>query len=406
MTNNQQNSKWKESLPVDSIIVETGITAALPDIITSLNTGKKFTIVSDSNTHAVLGRKIEKALGKNAISFILSGVPKADEKTVEKIRVAAKASDAVIAVGSGTINDLCKYASFLDNKPYMVFGTAPSMNGYSSANAAITVGGHKKTLAAHLPKGIFLDLDVLAEAPLRLIRSGLGDSICRPTAQSDWLLSHLLLGTKYDDKPFVMLKEYEQGLFDNSKALVNGDREILKLLANTLLASGAGMYICGGSYPASQGEHMIAHTMEIMHGDDLPQSYHGEHIAVTTLTMADIQRKILDSRPVIKDTILYKEDILAYFGEEIGSHSISEYEKKRITGKKLDELNAKIGREWDDIREKIEKIATQRKILEKILRNADSPVVPEDIGWGRAQYDMAVKNAKYMRDRFTFLDMV
>ena len=33
--------------------------------------------------------------------------------------------DALIAIGSGTINDLCKYASAQDGKPYAVFATAP-----------------------------------------------------------------------------------------------------------------------------------------------------------------------------------------------------------------------------------------------------------------------------------------
>ena len=70
---------------------------------------------------------------------------------------ATAPADALIAVGSGTINDLCKYASALDRKPYVVFGTAPSMNGYTSVNAAITVGGLKKSLTAQAPAGAFLD---------------------------------------------------------------------------------------------------------------------------------------------------------------------------------------------------------------------------------------------------------
>ena len=103
----------------------------------------------------------------------------------------------LIAVGSGTINDLCKYASALDGKPYAVFATAPSMNGYTSVNAAITVEGHKKSLPAQAAAGVFFDLEVLAAAPVRLIRAGLGDSVCRCTAQADWLLAHLLLGRPY-----------------------------------------------------------------------------------------------------------------------------------------------------------------------------------------------------------------
>ncbi len=99
----------------------------------------------------------------------------------------------MIAVGSGTINDVCKYGSAQDKKPYAVFATAPSMNGYTSVNAAITVHGHKMSLAAQAPVGAFFDLGVLAAAPARMIRSGLGDSLCRTTAQADWLLSHLLV---------------------------------------------------------------------------------------------------------------------------------------------------------------------------------------------------------------------
>jgi Glycerol dehydrogenase and related enzymes len=99
---------------------------------------------------------------------------------VARVRAATAEADALVAVGSGTINDLCKYAAFLDRKPYVVFGTAPSMNGYTSVSAAITEHGHKKSLPAAAPVGVFLDLAVLAAAPPRMIRSGLGDSICRP----------------------------------------------------------------------------------------------------------------------------------------------------------------------------------------------------------------------------------
>ncbi|MEO0973902.1 MAG: YdeI/OmpD-associated family protein, partial [Pseudomonadota bacterium] len=44
----------------------------------------------------------------------------------------------------------------------------------------------------------------------RLIRAGVGDSICRPTAQTDWLLSHLVLGTPYIEEPFAVLAEDEE----------------------------------------------------------------------------------------------------------------------------------------------------------------------------------------------------
>nr|WP_233417523.1 iron-containing alcohol dehydrogenase [Wolbachia endosymbiont of Brugia malayi] len=58
----------------------------------------------------------------------------------------------MVAFGSSTVNDVCKYANYLEGKNYISFPTAASMNGYTSANASILVDGYKKSFKAHLPK--------------------------------------------------------------------------------------------------------------------------------------------------------------------------------------------------------------------------------------------------------------
>ena len=83
------------------------------------------------------------------------------------------------------------------------------MNGYTSASAAITEDGPEEVASATAPRGVFLDLDVMAAAPRRLIAAGFGDSMCRPTAQTDWLMSHLLRGTPYRETPFTLLGDDE-----------------------------------------------------------------------------------------------------------------------------------------------------------------------------------------------------
>ncbi len=37
---------------------------------------------------------------------------------MDRVRAATTDVDALVAVGSGTVNDLCKYAAFQDGKPY------------------------------------------------------------------------------------------------------------------------------------------------------------------------------------------------------------------------------------------------------------------------------------------------
>ena len=108
-----------------------------------------------------------------------------------------------------------------------------------------------------------MDLAVLAAAPARMIRAGLGDSLCRSTAQADWLLSHHLFGTPYRRAPFALLAEDEPALLDDPEALLRGDPDAMRALARTLVLSGLGMTICDGSYPASQGEHLISHYIDM-----------------------------------------------------------------------------------------------------------------------------------------------
>jgi glycerol-1-phosphate dehydrogenase [NAD(P)+] len=76
--------------------------------------------------------------------------------------------------------------------------------------------------------------------------------------------------------------------------LVRGDRAAVARLARTLVLSGFGMAICGGSHPASQGEHLISHYADMLGSPTWPPSFHGGQIAVTTLTMAALQEEILE----------------------------------------------------------------------------------------------------------------
>ena len=268
------------SVPVRSIIIQPRLDGQEDSLIKALDMGLSFAVVSDYHTRPVLGKRIEKiltSLGKvKAVELPMH--PHADEKTAKKLAEDTKNVDAIIAVGSGTINDLCKYVSAQQKIPYAVFATAPSMNGYTSANAAITVNGLKKSLPAQSARGAFFDLEILSASPKKMIQAGLGDSMCRSTAQADWQLSHLFLDTAYRETPFLLLTEDEETLLQNASALIRNDIASMDHLVRTLILSGFGMTLCGGSYPASQGEHLISHYAEMMSPLDQPQALHGEQI--------------------------------------------------------------------------------------------------------------------------------
>jgi glycerol-1-phosphate dehydrogenase [NAD(P)+] len=390
------------------VVIERSLAGAEAELVGSLDFGSDLAVVQDGNTRAALGARVERALRSVARvkSIVLDGVPHADFDTVARLKAETRTCDALIAVGSGTINDLCKYVSASLERPYAVFATAPSMNGYTSANAAITVNGLKKTLPARSAAGVFMDLEVLAAAPAVMIRSGLGDSVCRPTAQCDWLLSHLLLGTPYRRLPFWMLEADESCLLERAGALLAGDVEAMRLLARTLILSGFGMTLCGSSAPASQGEHLISHCLDMMAPAGWGGALHGEQIAVTTLTCARLQRSILDGpAPVVAPTAVSAADLTRHFGPDLGQRCWNEFRGKRLDERRAEEINVRLNGNWDAIRTRIAACSRPVSEIEAALRAAGAPLVPADIGLGRDDYERAVRNARYIRNRFTFLDL-
>lgn len=396
------------SVPTRRVLIEKTLKGAEVELLRSLDFGHRLGVVCDGNTRAVLGQRVERALaGHYALNVIeLPGIPHADAGTVERIRKASPDSDALLAVGSGTINDLCKYASALAGIPYAVFATAPSMNGYTSVNAAITVEGHKKSLQAHGAAGVFMDLEVLCAAPRRMVLSGLGDSVCRPTAQADWLLSHMLLDTAYRETPFVLLAEDEAALLAEPEALVGGDLEVMQRLARTLTLSGFGMTICGSSAPASQGEHMISHLIEMLPPPGWDSVFHGEQIAVTTLTMARLQEALLsDTPPRLSATGITREDVAGAFGEPLGKSCWDEFQHKHLNAQRADTLNGRLESRWDEIRTRIAKVSQSSSTLTQCLARAGAPTTPQQIGLTRPHYDNAVLWARTTRNRFSFLDL-
>jgi glycerol-1-phosphate dehydrogenase [NAD(P)+] len=391
-----------------SVVIARSIAGTEADLIKSLSLTGTLAVVSDKITHAVLGAKVERALhglGK-VMSVILPEHPHANDATVERIRSATTPADVLVAVGSGTINDLCKYVSAQDGKPYVVFATAPSMNGFCSVNAAITVGGLKKSLAAQAPLGVFLDLSILAAAPPRMIRSGLGDSLCRPTAQADWLLAHLLFDLPYRTMPFVLLAGDESDLLASSDSLMAGDLSAMEGLVRTLLLSGFGTAICGNSLPASQGEHLISHYADMLPPPGQPFSFHGEQIGVTTLTSARLQERLLNGpAPVLFANSDSEADFVRRFGARLGPSCWQEFVQKRLVGERLDAANARIAANWERISQAIAKIILPAEFLDQVLARAGAPRAPRDLGWPHAFYGAAVRHAREIRNRYTFLDL-
>lgn len=357
------------NIPLKEIILQSGIASKAPELCRNL--GKRGFVVCDKNTESFVNLSFEKRV---LLSSYKPTLALAEE-------LSQIDTDFFVAVGSGSLNDLVKYAAAKAGKPYVVFATAASMNGYvSTSSSLVDKSGFKKSFLAKPPHAAYFDLEIIKQAPQRLTISGIGDSICRGTCQNDALLSHHLLGTPDYADLFALIGKYEERIFDDVEAL-----------CKTLVFSGIGMLLSGSSAPASQGEHMLAHYMELMQ-PNAPQSYHGEQIAVTTITMAKLQEEVL-SNP--KTPTYKQEEIIAHFGKEFGEYCIKQTELKYSA---LNKTNI------TDITD-IKFISPNSQKIEAQLKSIGAATTAKAIGWDETIYQNAQKFARYTRDRLTFLDL-
>lgn len=380
------------NLPTKEILIASGICVKAGKLVEKLGfKNSRILIVTDEILHKKIAGQISATIPNQNLSEIILENPKADEENLLKIVNNSAGFDLIIAIGSGTINDLCKLAATIKSIPYIIFGTAPSMNGYLSGNASILIQNHKQTLPAKPPLALYLDLDLQSSAPENLICAGIGDSLCFSTCKFDWLLAHLVFGTVYNPLAFELLKSRHQKLIAQNDDL--RDKKFIKLLCEILVISGIGMYLSGGSYPASQGEHLIAHYLEMFYANLVKNFYHGQQIAVTILTMAKIQEEIL------------KIDKLQIKQESFGAE-IFKIEKDILSPKQVALINQNLQQNWPKIKRKLSRILIKKNQLLELYDKFNLPKNPEDIGINSEIYQEAVSKAHMIRNRFTSLDIL
>jgi glycerol-1-phosphate dehydrogenase [NAD(P)+] len=255
------------------------------------------------------------------------------------------------------------------------------------------------------PLGVFLDLTVLAAAPVRMIRAGLGDVLCRSTAQVDWLLAHVLLGTTYAEDPFAIQADDERILLDRAGDLARGDLNAIRALARLLALSGLGMLLVGSSHPGSGGEHAISHYLDMFLRPH-PGSLHGEQVGVASRTMARLQAEILarEQPPTVAPQRIDADAMRQRYGRLAGE-CLAVMRKKALDADAAETFNARLAERWPAIRARLQAVALPPERIEQAMRSAGAATVPEDLGTDSAFYRAAVLHAREIRERYSMLDL-
>ncbi len=397
-------------IPFETILIEDNLDGREADLVAHLRLGKRLAVVSDTNTFEAMGRRVGQALKKIATidEIVLPSDISCDAPTIANIQDLTRHADGVVSVGSGVLSDSCKYATFKDGRPFAVFGTAASMNGYAASTASVTLSnGFKVSLPAHAPRGIFLDLAVTAASPTYLSASGLGDSLCRPTAQVDWWTSHRLFGTLYSDTPYLLQRADEAAMLASAAGLATGDRNAAGHLQRVLTLCGLGVCFTGVSNHGSMGEHQVSHWVDMFAGDAHPSSTHGQQVGVASLAIARLQHRFLamETPPEIGPTRLDEAGMIRRYGSEIGLMCIAEARKKAMNADDARAFNRRLASIWPTLRSELAPMLLPVETMTSALVAAKGPIDADTLGLPRPVWRDALKYAREIRNRWSFLDL-
>ena len=396
-------------VPYRSVVIAETLDGREADLVAPLDLGPRLAVVADEATYAAMGERVARALGSIAdIETVVMDRPHADVKDAAWLAGRLRGVDGVVAVGSGTLNDLCKYVTAQDGRGYCVFGTAASMNGYTSTTASMTLpSGLKVSLPAHAPRGFFADIAVAAAAPRHLAAAGFGDCLCRSTAQIDWWLSHRLLNTAYRRAPYLIQAEDERLMNAAAAGIANGETAAISYLYRVLTLCGLGVAFTGMSNHGSMGEHQISHYVDCFAGPRHPGTLHGAQVGVASLTMARLQSLILDKEtpPTVGPTRIDVDDMARRMGPGVAAECAAEWGKKALDADAAERLNARMAELWPDLRRECAAFALPAVEMEAMLEAAGGPVTAGQLGITPDLYAEAVLHCREMRNRFSVLDV-
>lgn len=111
------------------------------------NSYKSSLIICDRNTFDVCANKVKETAEKANIKYkIVCFEPDcvADEYALGKVLFEIEQADIFVGVGSGTISDITRYTAYKFKTPFVLFPTAPSMDGFASSVVALTINGLKQ----------------------------------------------------------------------------------------------------------------------------------------------------------------------------------------------------------------------------------------------------------------------
>lgn len=381
---------------------------------------KTIYMIEDENTHRVYGKELEDYLNAQGIvsdHVILGSELVPDERAVFDILVSMNRKyDYILAVGAGTLNDISKFISHKVSLDYGIAATAPSMDGFASIGAALITDNLKTTYNCHVPTAIFADLDVIANAPMDMIKAGLGDIVGKYNCLVDWKIAHMIQGEYYCETIVNMVYKCIDEVVSHADGVLKRDKTAIKAIMEALIETGIAMGFVGNSFPASGSEHHISHywEMKLLFAHHAPV-FHGTKVGLATPGVLSLWKNLREE-PI--DFELCKERLRAFDqtqwealvrdrfeGAAEGVIALEKKAHKNNIENAVQRID-QIATHWEEIENIIDQDLPDPETVTDILKSIEAAYRPEQVGIEDTLVKDGVILAKEVRVRYGLLQLL
>jgi len=407
------------------VTIAAGSLGLLPAVLRRSAPAARYVLVADDNTWTAAGDQAAQRMTSAGLAMagpiVLTGKPrvKASAETARELAERIAGEEALpIAIGSGVINDLVKYAAGLADAAYVCVPTAASMDGYAASGAALRDGGFKRTLACAAPVAIVADLAVIASAPPVMGAWGYGDLVGKLVAGVDWIIADALGEEALNPGPFAMVQDNLSAWLRNPAGVRQRERAALDGLMRGLVMSGLAMQAHGNSRPASGSDHQFAHLweMEGLAVDGQPVS-HGACVGIGCVSMIAAYEWLLHRDPHSIDPAglaarapsadALKAEIAASFPLSfMATNAEAETMAKAVPPGHIERRLSILQRNWREIADALHRRLPQAATVQQWLDTVGGPSNAAAIGISRAKHARDHARARLIRRRFTGLDVL
>ena len=195
-------------------------------------------------------------------------------------------TDHIVGIGGGVVMDTAKYLSWRSGTPLTLAPSIISVDASVTNTVAIRRNGTVEYDGFVVAEPIIADLDLIATAPARLNRAGVGDLLSIQTGRRDWALGARAGSVDFDAEVDAAAADVLERLYPMADEVASVTHQALEHIIRAYVEVNALLLTVGHSGPEEGSEHYFGYATEAHTGRSF---VHGELIGLGTVLMSGLQ---------------------------------------------------------------------------------------------------------------------